>query len=101
MGKEIRKNCEIVASIQKERTNAKLSVDYQRKSLNVIVDAKMSMVDGKLQSLVTGLGGAFCCLPTLKDVRSTAKITSGFKIDLVALAIEIPIVLISKRTLTT
>ena len=54
MGKEIGKNCEIVASIKKERTNAKFSVDYQGKSLNVIVGAKMSMVDGKLHSLVTG-----------------------------------------------
>eukprot|EP00795_Rhopilema_esculentum_P010105 gene10105-18762_t len=68
MGKETRKSCEIVASIQRERTNAKLSVDYQDKSLNAIVDARMSMVDGKLHSLITGLGGAFCCLCTSSEM---------------------------------
>ena len=83
MGKETRDNCQIVSQIQQERQGARFSVEHLDKSINIEVDATMSMVDGKLHSLVTGLGGAFCCLCTYSNeqCKNTDSITSGFKID--------------------
>lgn len=59
MGKESRKNCEIVADIPKERKDSQFVVQNFHKSIIVKVNATMSVVDGKLHSLVTGLGGGF------------------------------------------
>ena len=43
----------------------------------------MSMVDGKMHSLLTGLGGAFCCLCTNSEQQCNdiKCISSGFKVD--------------------
>lgn len=83
MGKETRENCEIVTTLQKERQNAKFPVKYQDKIINVEVQAKMSMIDGKMHSCISGLGGAFCCLCTNSKEQCKDKdlIKSGFKID--------------------
>ena len=70
MGKETRKNCEIVASIKKERKNAKFSVDYQGKSLNVIVDARCPWL---MANYIVWLLVGWCILlslyPQQKDVQ--------------------------------
>ena len=83
MGKESRENCEIVADIQKERKDSQFIVQHFNKSINVKVNATMSMVDGKLHSLVTGLGGAFCCLCTYskEQCNNSDCISTGFKIN--------------------
>ena len=83
MGKETRDNCEIVSRVQDERRNCQFTVQHFDKSINVNVNATMSMVDGKLQSLLTGLGGAFCCLCTKssEQCNDIECINTGFPID--------------------
>ena len=62
MGKETRENCEFVSTLQKERQDVQFSVNHLGKDINVHVHAKMSMIDGKMHSCISGLGGAFCFL---------------------------------------
>ena len=84
MGKETRENCEIVPELQKERQGAKFSVtNSNKKPVEVEVTAKMSMIDGKMHTCISGLGGAFCCLCTYskEQCRDQNNITTGFKID--------------------
>ena len=83
MGKETRENCEVVADLQKERQGVKFSVDHLNKSINVEVHAKMSMIDGKMHTTISGLGGAFCCLCTKskEQCHDVDFISSGFKVD--------------------
>ena len=83
MGKETRENCEIVNTLQKERQGARFPVTYQGRVINVEVQAKMSMIDGKMHSCLSGLGGAFCCLCTNSKDQCMDKelIKSGFAID--------------------
>ena len=83
MGKETRDNCKIVSKIQEERQGSSFYIDYKGNRLKVNVEAKMSMVDGKLHSLLTGLGGAFCCLCTFtkEECRDPDLITTGFTIN--------------------
>ena len=83
MGKETRENCEIVSSIQQERRNLQFEIEHCGRTLKVNTFASMSMIDGKLHSLLTGLGGAFCCLCTnsKEECRDIDNITSGFKIN--------------------
>ena len=54
MGKETQENCSIVADLQNERRDC--SFDLEHPPINVKVSAKMSMVDGKLHSLLSGCG---------------------------------------------
>ena len=83
MGKEERENLDIVKDIQKERKDCEFIVQHHSKLVNIKVDATMSMIDGKMHSLVTGLGGAFCCLCTYskEQCNNSVCITAGFKID--------------------
>ncbi|QQP40281.1 Uncharacterized protein FKW44_014273, partial [Caligus rogercresseyi] len=50
MGKERRENCEIVTGMQKERQGASFSVNHGNGEIDVKVQAKMSMIDGKMHS---------------------------------------------------
>ena len=83
MGKETRENCESVTNLQKERQGAKFPVTHQGNIINVEVQAKMSMIDGKMHSCISGLGGAFCCLCTnsKEQCMDNELIKSGFIID--------------------
>ena len=83
MGKETRKNCEIVADLQRERQGVQFKVDHLNKSIDVLVHAKMSMIDGKMHTIVSGLGGAFCCLCTMskEQCHDADFVSSGFKVD--------------------
>ena len=83
LGKETRENCQIVSQLQEERRNYQFIVEHFEKPLNVKVDATMSMADGKMHSLLTGLGGAFCCLCTNSEQQCNdiKCISSGFKVD--------------------
>ena len=84
-GKETRQNCEVVANLQKERQGAMFSVfsHHSNKSIKVQVHAKMSMIDGKMHTIISGLGGAFCCLCTKskEQCHDVDIISSGFKVD--------------------
>ena len=81
--KETRENCEIVTGMQKERQGASFSVNHGNREIDVKVQAKMSMIDGKMHSCLSGLGGAFCCLCTYskEQCKDTDLIKSGFRID--------------------
>lgn len=83
MGKETRENCEIVTDLQKERQGATFTVNHFNKPINVEVQAKMPMKDGKMHSCISGLGGAFCCLCTYskEQCKDADCIKSGFRID--------------------
>lgn len=83
MGKETRENCDIVTDMQKERQGASFNVNHGNKRIDVEVQAKMSMIDGKMHSCLSGLGGAFCCLCTYskEQCKDTDCIKSGFRID--------------------
>ena len=83
MAKETRENCQIVADIQEERKNCQFVVQHFNKQINFKVNASLSMVDGKLHSTITGLGGAFCCLCTYskKKCNDVDYISSSLKID--------------------
>ena len=67
MGKETRENCGIVSQLQEERKDCQFTVEHFNNPVNAKINATMSMVDGKMHSLLTGLGGAFCCLCTSSD----------------------------------
>ena len=64
MRKETRENCEIVADLQKKRQGVQFSVNHIKKPIKVEVHAQMSMIHGKMHTIVSRLGGAFCCLCT-------------------------------------
>ena len=83
MGKESSQNCRIVAELQKERKGHEFVIHHCDKSIQVKVDATMSMVDGKLHSLLSGCGGAFCCLCTNSqaECNDIERIKAGFLID--------------------
>lgn len=72
-----------MSQVQLERQGAKFSLDYMENHIAVEVNAKMSMVDGKFHSLVTGLGCAFCCLCTYskEECSLSSNISQGFKIN--------------------
>ena len=82
-GKETCENCEVVADLQKERQGVKFLVDHLNKSISVKVNAKMSMIDGKMHTTISGLGGTFCCLCTKskEQCHNVDFISSGFKVD--------------------
>ena len=61
MGKETYENCEIVAKVQRERAKVDFILNDFGHQIKVVTVTKMSMVDGKLHTLLTGTGGAFCC----------------------------------------
>ena len=83
MGKENKENLDIVTDVQKERKDCQFVVQHHSKPVNVKVDATMSMIDGKMHSLISGYGGAFCCLCTYskEQCHDAVSITNGFKID--------------------
>ena len=83
MGKETRENCQIVAELQRERKNSEISLDYFDNSIECKIHANMSMVDGKLHTLLSGLGGAFCCICSYdkEQCNKIECINAGFKID--------------------
>ena len=82
-GKRSWENCEIVTTLQKERQGAIFPVKHEDNIINVEVQAKMSMIDGKMHTCLSGLGGAFCCLCTNSKDQCMDKelIKSGFAID--------------------
>ena len=57
-------------------------IQHFDKQIKVGVNVSLSMVDGKLHSLVTGLGGALCCLCTYskEQCNNADHISSGFQI---------------------
>ena len=81
MRKETIENCKIISELQKERQDCYNSVTHFGNTIDVKVNA---MVDGKLHSLFTGLGGAFCCLCTYgeKQCNDVDYINAGFKTDM-------------------
>ena len=83
MGKESRDNCEIVTSIQSERQGAQFTVNHNKNLIDVHVHAKMSMVDGKMHTALSGLGGAYCCLCTHSkgQCHDSDYVDSGFKVN--------------------
>ena len=72
-----------MTTLQKERQGARFPVKHEDNIINVEVQAKMSMIDGKMHTCLSGLGGAFCCLCTNSKDQCMDKelIKSGFAID--------------------
>ena len=83
MGKESYENCRIVSTLQEERQNCSFTISYLGRSITVYIHAEMSMIDGKLHSLLSGLNGAFCCLCSYDEnqCNDLDYIKSGFPID--------------------
>ena len=83
MGKETYENCEIVAKVQRERAKVDFILNDFGHQLKDLTDTKMSMVDGKLHTLLTGTGGAFCCLCCASEEQCNDKnyFCAGFTID--------------------
>ena len=83
MGKESRENIKVAATTQLERQNAKFTVTHNDQQINATVKAKMSMVDGKLDTLMGGYGGAYCtpCTNSKEDCHDVKQIKAGFTID--------------------
>ena len=83
LGKESYDNCGIVKILQKERNSHNFTVTLNKKQTNVFFDAEMTMVDGKLHSLLTGLGGAFCCLCSYskEQCNTLDYVKAGFPVD--------------------
>ena len=83
MGKESRENIKVAATTQLERQNAKFTVTHNDQQINATVKAKMSMVDGKLDTLMGGYGGAYCtlCTNSKEDCHDVKQIKAGFIID--------------------
>ena len=76
-------NCGIVADLQQERKDKKFTIEAYGRQIQVNVKAQLSMVDGKLHSLLSGLGGTFCCLCNFseKQCHDTEYISSGFPVN--------------------
>lgn len=83
LGKEGKHNCQIMSQIKKERSNLLIPLEYQEKQLNIRVNARMTMIDGKLHTILSGLGGAFCCLCTFSEAQCNDidLIRNGFSIN--------------------
>ena len=83
MGKESYENLSNVPEIQKERLNLTFPITLGDKVIQVNVHSTLSMIDGKLRSLLTGLHGAFCvlCTASREIANDTEKIRMGFEID--------------------
>ena len=81
MGKETHENCSIVGKLQNERKEVNFTLDSFDNPINV--HTKMSMIDEKLHTLLTGTGGAFCCLCCFSESACNDKdfITAGFPIN--------------------
>lgn len=83
MGKESRENITVAAKAQMERRNTKFTITHNNKEINATVNAQMSMVDGKLDTLMGGYGGAYCtlCTSSKENCHDIKLIKAGFKID--------------------
>ena len=74
MGKESLANLESVKDAFNQRIlNIEFVLIFRNHVYNIIIEANMSMIDGKMRSLLSGLGGAFCmlCFITLNIARGT------------------------------
>ena len=67
MGKENRKNLKDVQDAVRQRQQCEaLKVKVNGRVYEITLDARLSMIDAKMRSLLTGLGGAYCLLCTAK-----------------------------------
>ena len=63
MGKEPLSNLvNVQEAFNKRSSNAEFVLQFNNYIYNIIIEAQMSQIDGKMRSLLSGLGGAFCLL---------------------------------------
>ena len=63
MGKESLSNLDNIKTAFNQRSLAvKFTLEYKNNIYTIEIDAHMSMIDGKMRSLLSGLGGAHCLL---------------------------------------
>ena len=63
MGKESLSNLNNVQLAFNQRIlNNEFVLHYGNQIYNIVIDAQMTMIDGAMRSLLSGLGGAFCFL---------------------------------------
>lgn len=81
--KETYGNCKFVADLQKERKDINFDIKVRENSVRVKVSASLCMLDGKLKSLLSGLGGAYCVMCTASRISGNDidMIKCGFPID--------------------
>ena len=71
LGKETLENLADIEIAMKERRDASFKFMMGDREYEVAVDALLTMIDGKMRALLTGLGGAYCLLCTVeKDVAN-------------------------------
>ena len=91
LGKECRENVECVSQIVNDRSQLKsepMEIHVHGRYYKVQVSCSMSMIDGKMRSLLSGLGGAYCSLCTMTKEEASGMsdkgievITEGMEID--------------------
>ena len=86
LGKETRENLMILRKVVNERNNIELQ--YSEITFKIRVVGSFDGIDGKMRGLLTGLGGAYCCICTI-DVDTASgmgeegicSINNGFPIN--------------------
>ena len=63
LGKETGENVMILRQIVQERKNTE--IQYSGVTVKIKVSGSFEGIDGKMRTLLTGLGGAYCCLCTV------------------------------------
>ena len=63
MGKETISNLiNVKEAFSKRNSNAEFVVQFKHYAYNIQIEAQMTLIDGKMRALLSGLGGAYCLL---------------------------------------
>ncbi|CAL4063970.1 unnamed protein product, partial [Meganyctiphanes norvegica] len=86
LGKETRENLMILRQIVQERNNTE--IQHSGITVKIRVSGSFEGIDGKMRGLLTGLGGAYCCLCTVDvdtasgmGINDVMPINNGFPIN--------------------
>ena len=81
LGKESYENVSRVGEAVEERSKLSIEpilIDHNDRKYDVTVSCSLSMIDGKMKSLLSGLGGAFCTLCTVTREEASGMSERGW-----------------------